>query len=165
MTYDIIVEGTPHRLELEHKDNVYGCKLDGKAMVVDAVLSRPNVLSLIIGGKAYEVKRELVGSELHVWVKNARYAVEVRDPRSFRSRKASSQGGAGPRKLMAPMPGKVVRLLVQEGEEVESGQGLIVVEAMKMQNELKAPRKGIVRRILAAPGAAVNPGDVLAIVD
>jgi biotin carboxyl carrier protein len=165
MTYEILVEGKAHRLELEYKDDVYGCKLDGQAVVVDAVLSRPNVLSLIIGGNAYEVKRELVGSELHIWVKGARYGVQVRDPRSLRSRRAAAEGVVGPKKLTAPMPGKVVRVLVQESEAVEIGQGVIVVEAMKMQNELKAPKKGIVRRILVAPGAAVNPGDVLAIIE
>jgi biotin carboxyl carrier protein len=165
MTYDIIVEGKPRRLELEYKHNAYFCQLDGKAVVVDAVLSRPNVLSLIVGGKAYEVKRELVASELHVWVKGARYAVEVRDPRSYRSRRTAAGGAVGPSKLTAPMPGKVVRVLVKKGEEVQTGQGLIVVEAMKMQNELKAPRKGMVRRILAAPGAAVNPGDLLVIIE
>jgi biotin carboxyl carrier protein len=165
VTYDIIIEGKPHRLEIECKDNVFDCNLEGKAVLVDAVLSRPNVLSLIIGGKAYEVKRELVASELHIWVKGARYAVEVRDPRSLRNRRAAERGVAGPRKVTAPMPGKVVRVLVNENDAVESGQGVIVVEAMKMQNELKAPKNGIVRRILAAPGAAVNSGDVLAIIE
>jgi biotin carboxyl carrier protein len=63
------------------------------------------------------------------------------------------------------MPGKVVRLLVAAGDTVEAGQGLLVVEAMKMQNELKSPKKGIVRQVLAREGAAVNAGDVLAIVE
>jgi biotin carboxyl carrier protein len=63
------------------------------------------------------------------------------------------------------MPGKVVRLLVQEGTEVEPGHGIAVVEAMKMQNEIKSPKKGIVRKMLVGEGAAVNAGDVLAIVE
>ena len=63
------------------------------------------------------------------------------------------------------MPGRVVRLLVAEKSEVEAGQGIVVVEAMKMQNEIKSPKKGIVQKISAVPGTAVNPGDVLAIVE
>ena len=63
------------------------------------------------------------------------------------------------------MPGKVVRVLAPPQTEVEAGQGVIVVEAMKMQNELKSPKKGIVQKVLAAEGARVNAGDVLAIVE
>jgi len=120
---------------------------------------------LIIEGKSYEVKRELTPRDLHLWIKGARYAVEIRDPRSLRSRRAGREGAAGPRKLIAPMPGKVVRLLVKERDQVEADQGLIVIEAMKMQNELKSPRKGIVQKICAAEGSSVNAGDVLAVVE
>jgi biotin carboxyl carrier protein len=63
------------------------------------------------------------------------------------------------------MPGKVVRVLAGEKTEVDAGQGVLVVEAMKMQNELKSPKKGIVQKILASEGAAVNAGDVLAVVE
>jgi len=63
------------------------------------------------------------------------------------------------------MPGRIVRVLVEEGSEVLAGQGLVVVEAMKMQNEIKSPKKGIVKKISATVGAAVNPGDVLGIVE
>ena len=71
----------------------------------------------------------------------------------------------GPKKLTAPMPGKVVRILVSEGAEIEAGAGILVVEAMKMQNEVKSPKKGIVQKITVREGAAVNSGDVLAIVE
>jgi biotin carboxyl carrier protein len=67
--------------------------------------------------------------------------------------------------VLAPMPGKVVRVLVEEGQEVEAGAGLVVVEAMKMQNELKSPKKGTVAELRARPGATVNAGDVLAVVE
>ena len=66
---------------------------------------------------------------------------------------------------MASMPGKVVRILVRERAEVEAGQGIVIVEAMKMQNEIKSPKKGILRRLLAVEGNNVNAGDVLAIVE
>ena len=67
--------------------------------------------------------------------------------------------------MIAPMPGKVLRILVREKAEVEPGEGVMVVEAMKMQNELKSPKKGIVQKICVVEGANVNPGDVLAIIE
>ena len=165
MTYEIIIEGKPHRLEVNKNEHGYACKLDGADVVVDAVMSRPNVLSLIIDGRSYEVKRELTATDVHYWVKNARYDVELRDPRSLRSRRAGGADAAGPKKMTAPMPGKVVRVLVEEGAEVKTGQGVVVVEAMKMQNELKSPKDGKIQKLVAKEGAAVNAGDVLAIVE
>lgn len=165
MTYDIIVEGKPHRVELQGSAQNWTCKLDGKEVQVDAVVSRSDVLSMIMEGKAYEIKREQSRTDLHLWVKGARYAVEVRDPRSLRSRRAGAETAEGPKKITAPMPGKVVRILVKEKDEVEQAHGVIVVEAMKMQNELKSPKKGVVQKIAVAEGANVNAGDVLVIVE
>jgi biotin carboxyl carrier protein len=165
MTYDIIVEDKPHRLELTRAGQGFVCKLDGQAIHVDAILARRDVLSLVIDGKSYEVKREQGREDLHLWVRNARYGVKLRDPRSLRSRRATAGEAAGPRKLIAPMPGKVVRILVEEGASVEAGQGVLVVEAMKMQNELKTPKSGVVQKITAKEGATVNGGDVLAIIE
>ncbi len=165
MTYDIIVEDQQHRLELTKAGQGFVCKLDGQAIQVDAVLARRDVLSLIIDGKSYEVKREQGHEDLYLWVRNARYAVRLCDPRSLRSRRATAGEAAGPRKLIAPMPGKVVRILVEEGAPVEAGQGVLVVEAMKMQNELKSPKSGLVQKIIAKEGATVNGGDLLAIIE
>ena len=89
----------------------------------------------------------------------------MRDPRSLRSRRDAAGDEHGPKKLVAPMPGKVVRVLVAEKSEVEAGQGIVVVEAMKMQNEIKSPKKGFVQKMLVTPGANVIAGDVLAIVE
>lgn len=164
MTYEVTIEGKSYRLELEHGDAQWSCRLDGREIAVDAVLARPDVLSLRIGDKAFEVKCERVGKDLHFWVGSQRFAADVRDPRSLRSRTQTADDH-GPKKLTAPMPGKVVRVLVQEGDDVEAGAGVVVVEAMKMQNEIKSPKKGKVQKILAAPGAAVNAGDVLAVVE
>jgi acetyl/propionyl-CoA carboxylase alpha subunit len=142
----------------------WSCRLDGRQIEVDAVLARPDVLSLRIANQAYEVKCERVGSDLHLWVGSLRFAAEVRDPRSFRGR-VRAVDDQGPKKLTAPMPGKIVRVLVSQGAEVEAGAGVLVVEAMKMQNEVKSPKKGKIQKILVSEGAAVNAGDVLAIVD
>lgn len=165
MLYDVLIDGKQHRVEIAANDGRFTCTLDGRDFPADAVLARDNVLSLLIGGRSFEVKRERVGDELHVWIKTARFAAEVRDPRSLSTRRAASAAAAGPRKLVAPMPGKVVRVLVSPDAEVELGQGLLVIEAMKMQNEIKSPKKGIVRQVLAREGSAVNAGEVLAVVE
>jgi biotin carboxyl carrier protein len=165
MVYEITVDGRPHRLELERDERVWKCRLDGREIVVDAVLARPDVLSLLIDGRSYEIKREQTATDLHLWVGSTRFAVELRDPRSLRSRRDGEGNASGPRKLLCPMPGKIVRVLVAEKSAVEAGQGIVVVEAMKMQNEIKSPKKGVVQRLLATQGSSVNAGDVLAIVE
>jgi biotin carboxyl carrier protein len=164
MTYDVIVDGRNHRLELDRADGAWHCRLDGREVRIDAVLARPDVLSLLIDGQSYEIKRERAANDVHLWIGSARHIVELRDPRSLRSRQAAAGSDSGPRKLVAPMPGKVVRVLVAEHAEVEAGQGVIVVEAMKMQNEIKSPKRGTVQKLLATEGAPVNAGDILAIV-
>jgi len=157
--------GKPHRLTLEKSADGWDCRMDGQVVHIDAVIPRRDVLSLLVGGRSYEIKREQTATDLYLWVGDKCFTVEVRDPRSLRSRQKAGGNESGPRKILAPMPGRIVRLLVAENSEVEAGQGIIVVEAMKMQNEIKSPKKGVVRKISAVAGAAVNPGDVLAIVE
>jgi biotin carboxyl carrier protein len=132
---------------------------------VDAISPRRDVLSLLIAGKTYEIKREFSALEVFLWVGGVRYTAEVRDLRSLRSRRGAASNEAGPKKLLAPMPGKVVRVLVHAEQPVEAEQSILVVEAMKMQNEIKSPKKGIVQKIVATEGTNVNAGDVLAIVE
>jgi biotin carboxyl carrier protein len=164
MIYEIQIDGKNYRLELNRVEGRWESRLDGREVAIDAVLARRDVLSIIVDGKAYEVKRERTPTDMHLWVGPLRYAVQLRDPRSLRSR-AGADDGKGPRKLIAPMPGKVVRVLLREDSQVEAGEGVVVVEAMKMQNEIKSPKKGVVRKIVASEGAAVNAGDVLAVVE
>ncbi len=164
MMYDVAIDGQTHRLGLDRTENGWSCRLDGLDIAVDAVLARPDVLSLRIGNRVFEVKCERVGSETHFWVGSRRFSVEVRDPRSWRGRVRASDE-QGPKKLTAPMPGKVVRILVGPGSEIQAGAGVLVVEAMKMQNEVKSPKKGTIQKILVNVGAAVNAGEVLAIVE
>jgi biotin carboxyl carrier protein len=164
MLYDVTIDGKNYRLDLNHAEGRWSCRLDGRELEVDAVLPRPGVLSLRIGNMAYEIKSEYEANELHLWVGSTRFAVEVRDPRHLRGRSRATEAH-GPKKIVAPMPGKVVRLLMREGDEVEQGAGVAVVEAMKMQNEIKSPKKGTVQKILVSEGAAVNAGDVLAIIE
>ena len=161
MTYDVVVDGKTHQVELARGDKTWLCKIDGQEMEVDAVLTARDVLSVLVEGKAYEIKRERsLQGELHMVIGSARYAVEVQDPRSLRTRRAVAGSEAGPQKVKAPMPGKIVRILVNEQDEVKAGQSLIV-----MENEMKSPKDGRVQKILTAEGSTVNAGDTLAIVE
>jgi biotin carboxyl carrier protein len=164
MIYDIAIGDKNFRLEIDRANGGWSCRLDGRSVEVDAILVRPDVLSLRLANKCYEVKCEQLAEGLKIWVGEESVDVEVRDPRSLRGR-VRVHDELGAKKLTAPMPGKVVRILVQEGAPVEAGAGIMVVEAMKMQNEVKSPRKGTIRKILVREGGAVNAGDVLAIVE
>ncbi len=92
------------------------------------------------------------------------FSVEIFDPRELRSR-ASAGASEGRQSIAAPMPGKVVRLLVAAGDAVEAGQGLIVVEAMKMQNEMKSPKAGTVVEVKTKDGATVAAGEILVVIE
>jgi len=164
MIYDVTIDGKNHRLDLNRVGDRWSCRLDGREVEVDAVLVRPDVLSLRMGNEAYEVKCERVAGGTNIWVGSAQFTAEVHDPRSLRGR-VRAVDDHGPRKLTAPMPGKIVRVMVNPGDEIEAGAGVMVVEAMKMQNEIKSPKKGTIQKILVTEGAAVNAGDVLAIVE
>ena len=117
--------------------------------------------SVLIGGNAYRVSPGAPGECI---VNGWPMPVELFDPRAFRARTASASAH-GRAEISALMPGKVVQLLVSRGDSVEAGQGLLVVEAMKMQNEVKSPKAGRVAEVRAKPGAAVAAGEVLIVVE
>jgi len=167
MIYNVTVDGIVFRLDLDldRDANQWRCLVDGRAVQIDVRLAQADVLSILIDGAAFQARRERTTSGVRIWVGDQSYAADVSDPRSLRSRQARTDSGKGPRPLVAPMPGKVVRFLVGENSPVEAGQGVVVVEAMKMQNEIKSPKKGMVLKLAVAEGAAVNAGDVLAIVE
>jgi biotin carboxyl carrier protein len=166
MKYEILIDGESHQVELERASNGYECSVDGEPFTLDVVMTARDVLSILHEGRQYEAKREysLMG-ETHVIVGSERFTAEVRDPRSLRSRRAAAGAEAGPAKIFAPMPGKIVRVIVAEGDEVEAGQPLVVVEAMKMQNEIKATKNGKITKIAVKEATAVNAGDLLVIVE
>jgi biotin carboxyl carrier protein len=139
--------------------------LDGEAVAVEAQVLRPGVLSLIVAGRAWRVVLEDDPSEPAIHVAGERITYRVDDPRSLKGRRARAAGADGPKAIKASMPGRVVRVLAHKGEAVEEHQGVVVIEAMKMQNELKTPKKGRVAELRVVPGDTVAAGDVLAIID
>lgn len=166
MIYEVTVGGKQHRVEITRSSAGAEIKLDGGLISADVLQPEPDTLSILLDGRSYEVRRERAAEgALNLEIDGRRHSVEVRDPRSFRSRRAGGDVLEGPQRLKAAMPGKVVRILAPEGTQVEAGQGVLVVEAMKMQNEVKSPKAGVVAKILAQEGAAVNAGDALAVVE
>lgn len=172
MTYEITITNrsgqvVTHRVQIMRSADTGAlqCRVDDQPFEFDSAQAEADILSMLVGGRAYEVRRDGAGPDLSIIVSGQRFAAEVSDPRSLRARKAKGGAAEGPKKITAPMPGKVVRVLMPEGSEVEAGQGVIVIEAMKMQNELKSPKAGRVKKVLVAEGAAVNAGDPLAIIE
>ncbi len=167
MTYEVTIDGASYVVDLEHGDEkgAWRCRIAGQEVALDAVFPEPGVLSLIFEGQSFEFHRESTGGDLHLVERESRYQVTVLDPRSFRGRKAVDAARGGPKNVRAPMPGRILRLLAAQGDAVEAGAPLLVIEAMKMQNEIRSPKKGTVRRLLAEAGATVSAGDVLAVVE
>lgn len=162
MFFDIAIAGKKHRLELSRVQNHWQCRLDGREISVDAELVDPDTLSILVGGQSVEVRRQ---AEDKIFLRGKRYEVSIADPRSWRGRKRAEAGSEGPQKLIASMPGKIVRVLAAEGEKISAGQGIAVIEAMKMQNEIKSPKEGTLKKLLAQPGMNVSAGEVLAVVE
>lgn len=124
----------------------------------------PGIYSVLLDGRSFEVKITPSGDAWAVDVDGRHFVIDARDPRELRRRDGVG-GHTGPQRLSAPMPGKVVRVLVEFGQQVDAGQGIAVVEAMKMQNEVKATRAGRVVSLHAEPGLTVSAGDVLAVLE
>lgn len=126
--------------------------------------AEPGVYSILIEGRSYDAfVTESPAGTLVVSIDGHRFEIAVRDPRRW-SRSTAGAGAEGVQTVASPMPGKVVRVLVAAGEEVAAGQGLVVVEAMKMQNELKSLRAGRVLTLPAREGDTVSAGETLATV-
>jgi len=164
--FEVHISGKTREVELERDGKGWRISLDGQPVEADAVEIAPNTISILLGGQSHEIRiTPLTDGTLKVQSGLAEFTAEVTDPRAWRGRRHGALEAEGRQQVVAPMPGKVVRLLVNEGDNVEAGQGLLVVEAMKMQNEIRSPKSGTVERLLAKEGQPVNAGEVLAWVD
>lgn len=161
MKLDVLVDGRAARLDLENGRFRY--RREGDESIdreFSAVPLNTGAWSVLMGGRSYSV----VAANGTIRVNGRAFSVDVFDPRAMRSRKTGG-AGEGRQNIAAMMPGKVVRVLVAQGDAIEAGQGLIVVEAMKMQNEMKSPKAGRVVEVKAKPDATVAAGEVLMVIE
>jgi biotin carboxyl carrier protein len=156
---DIIVRREGQRVFADIGDRHYELEFHEPKQGGSLLISNDQVFEVRVEGQLES------GKTVNVVVGTSEFAVTLTDPRRLRSAAAVSAHGDAAARIVAPMPGKVVRVLVEVGQNVQAGDGLIVVEAMKMQNEMKAPKAGTVIALNAQTGATVNGGDVLVVVE
>ena len=156
-----------YTVEIEEVDkSVYRVSVDGNEFLVDGKKTGRTNYSLIVDNRSFEIEVDNSEDQYRVLVDGRNYHVHLVDER--RMRVGGAQSGLqlqGRQKVAVPMPGKVIAVLVPEGDTVEKGQGLVIVEAMKMENEVRSPVPGQVKEIRVKPGDAVEAGAVLAIVE
>ena len=152
-------------LERTSEDGSFTCAIDGEILRGSACLLAPGILSLLIGSDSYRCVLEQGGRRVRGPYQRAALRLSHGGSALLKARRSHLEAAHGPRSIKAPMPGRVVEVLVAEGDEVEAQQGVLTVEAMKMQNELKAPKAGRVVQLRVKPGATVKVGEVLAVID
>ncbi|MDP3940667.1 MAG: biotin/lipoyl-containing protein [Deltaproteobacteria bacterium] len=166
MIYHVTLEGNDHVIDVsEIEPNVYRVSVDGNERVVDAHATERTVYSLIIGGESIEANVVERQGGFQMTIEGDFYDLDVVDERRRVLNRAETAGGAGAADIKAQMPGKVLKVLVEPGQAVEVGQGVIVLEAMKMENEIKSPTTGTVKEVAVETGQAVESGQRLVLVE
>jgi biotin carboxyl carrier protein len=159
----VLSNGHEARVQVEHLGSGIEVKIGDQRYLVDTVATNGAVRSLIIEGRQFEVAvRSREDGRYQINHRGSIEEVEVLDPLTYLARQGSERRNQeGLKTVTAYMPGRVVQLLVQEGDEVTVGQGLVVLEAMKMENEIQAERAGVVKQVFVSEGQPVEGGDPL----
>lgn len=161
MKTEIRINGTSRSIDFDRSR--MQAAIDGRKIVTDTVVVSPGVYSILLNGRSFEVTVEKSGEGWLVRTAGREFQIEYLDPRSWRRMRGGSIELEGRQQVTAPMPGKIVRVLAVPGQKVAAGQGLLVIEAMKMHNEIRSPKSGTVDR-LVREGQTVNAGEILAVV-
>lgn len=165
MTFDVQIDDAHTRLQIEQEGDHCRFRLgDQPERLAQLVEVEPGIFSVLLDGRSYEAHAETGTGCAWITIRGRRFRVAVTDPRRWSPKRAGAHG-AEREEIMAPMPGKIVRLLVAPGQAVEAGQGVVVMEAMKMQNEMKAHRAGRVATIPVRAGETVGAGAILATIE
>jgi biotin carboxyl carrier protein len=168
MKLTVEIEGEKREFEIKLDGSRVVAEIDGRRYEVEARSPHPGVYLLVADGHVYDCRvahTEAKRESPEVTIAGRSYAVTLADPKRLRGAQSEAGHAGGSSRIVAPMPGKVVRVMVEAGAEVEAGAGLVIVEAMKMQNEMKSPKAGRVVSVNVMAGATVNAGDVLAVVE
>jgi biotin carboxyl carrier protein len=162
MIFEASVSGESVRVEVRGGPGRYALRIDGRAVDVSVSDAGPGYRSLLIGAASHELAVERDGELYRVSFPGASVVVALAE--TARGSATLAPREQGPARLTAPMPGRIVRVLSSAGADVVAGQGLVVIEAMKMENELRAPRGGRLTEVLVREGQAVEAGALLAVV-
>jgi len=157
-----------HEIEIKREGGQVFAKIDGREYELEMSEPEPNVYLLKNEGRIYQIfvsPQTDFAAPFSVNVGNHQLEINIFDPKKLRGSGVLNTNADGIAEIKTAMPGKLVRVLTQIGAEIKAGEGVLVVEAMKMQNEMKSPKDGIVKEIRFAEGATVNAGDVLAIIE
>jgi len=173
MTFEIEVNGRTRTVGVEpvaEAEGRFRVTLDGETRLVDARRVDAAILSMIFldaGGACHEVEivDGLEAGELLVRTRDGLVRAVVNGRRLRRGAGDAASGAAGEQRVVAPMPGKVVRILVSAGDDVKARQGLVVVEAMKMESEISSPKAGRVKEVAVKEGMSVEAGRLLVVVE
>lgn len=160
-----IIADQEHELNMHTDGERVRAEIDGRVYDLELREPEPGCYLFFRGAEVHECLVTEAHEGFDVSLHERNYAVTIVDPKRLRSGPDSDRHHHGLAEITAPMPGKVVRVQIEIGATVEKGAGIVVVEAMKMQNEMKSPRAGVVVSINVKPGDTVNAGDVLAVVE
>jgi biotin carboxyl carrier protein len=164
MRCDAQINGRHSLIEVDERDGRTLARVDGRSYDIQVAQPENGSYLIFVDTRVYETRVSSADSKtFDVDIGGHLFAVELIDPR--RRRVAADHSESGQQYLKAPMPGKVVKILLGPGDEVAAGQGVIVVEAMKMQNEVKSTRPGRVSEIRVAEGDTVNGNQILAVIE
>jgi biotin carboxyl carrier protein len=165
INFIITIGSRARAVEVTHSEGRYRITIDQEHWEVDARLTAQGISSLLIDGVSYVADVDDHGGACIVEVGGETYPVQVEEQTRYIIRtRGGASGGAGGQILTAPLPGKVTHVSVRTGDTVTAGQSLVVIEAMKMENELKATAAGTVAEVRVSAGQAVNAGDVLVVI-
>jgi len=156
-----------HQVELAPKQGeILAASVDGRAYTLSLTEPQPSVYSILAGGVSHEAIVQVRDGRCRVRIGGRRFEVVPEDPQRGETRRSGDPEGKGGRATVrAVMPGRIVRVMVAAGQRVAAGAGLLVVEAMKMENEISAPREGVVKQVGVEPGGTVETGDVLVVIE
>lgn len=164
MRYDAEIDGDQLRVELEERDGRVQARVGTRGYELEVISPEPGVFTLSTCDRVYEANVWEAGpNSLRVMIAGHAFATNIIDRKH--KRPSIDHAIEGRQNLLAPMPGKVVRVILAAGDPVESGQGVVIVEAMKMQNEIKSPKSGRVIEVRIAEGATVNANQILAVIE
>jgi biotin carboxyl carrier protein len=156
MELEFNIEEEVRKLQVEFKEGEYRINLDDREYVVDSSVISENCLSLLVNGRAFTIYFAEADGKRYFSIGGEQFCIQEAKSESVTASDADSAAVAEAPVAASPMPGKVVKLLVKEGDEVEKGQGLVIVEAMKMENEIKSPVHGKVEKVNFRPGDLVD---------